>query len=486
MYPFHKLPYNQALDDIRIFLKHLGTSRYELLKTCHVGNTDGTEAIIAEYLNLTRLEYSALTGENGQDGGPEMQDEWVYWGYKNKSDLLDMDETHHTGLRFIKAQLLPRSGIQFSDLVDLLKTEYINPMANFAGRNTIVISHHGKQDMRYRLVRSNGVELDIPDYRRIRQFIHLWHRIGWTIDEIDKAICGLSKPAQPATINPDVLGHLVSTLKLLEITKLERPTLLTFWSPISMQGADSLYCRLFLSSGATRADPVLQLDEYGYFLSSANISQHEPLVMATLGLTKEGLDAIVATLKNDNLSIANLSFLYRHGLMAKFLCVTPTVLLEIIKIFGNPYKSPASCLKFVELWKRMEDIGFTFAQLKYVVNGDDDPVNALAQSEEMIQEILKSLLNKSVAHPKTDEEAASPATDSSTHQHETKKQLETDLVATIVSKPLGLSIETTKVLLSAIEIDMTPALQIIISCMHLEMEKKSRWFPPDVSFINSL
>lgn len=178
--------------------------------------------------------------------------------------------------------------------------------------------------------------------------------------------------------------------------------LLTFWSPISMQGVDSLYSRLFLTSGASRADPVFHLNEQGYFFSSDTILQHEPLVMAAVGLTKAGLDAICAKLGSKQLSITNLSFLYRHSLMAKFLGVTPTVLLEVINIvehpltndprnpLKNPFVSPASCLEFVEHWKRMGDMGFTFAQLNYVVKGLDDPAHPLALSDEKIKEILKS------------------------------------------------------------------------------------------------
>lgn len=425
--------------------------------------SDADAAMIAEYLNLTHEEYSALTGSRCGIYGPEMEDEWKYWGYDTESLLLSTAETIHTGLMFIKAQFLPRSGIQFSDLVDLLKTEYINPMANFAARNPIVIFHHSDQDMRYRLIRSNGTGLDISDYQRIRQFIHLWHRIGWTIDEIDKAICGLEKTPKITTYG---LGQLVSVLKLLEITKLERSKLLTFWSPISMQGADSLYDRLILTNGAARADPVLQLDEHGSFFPLATIPEHEPLVMATLGLTKTGLDAISERLKDNKLSIENLSFLYRHGLMAKFLGVTPTVLLEMIEIFGNPFDSPVSCLEFVDLWKRMGDIGFTFAQLYYVVKSVDDRANPLALSEKKIQEIMKSFLEGSAVHPRKIEQGG---------------KLGTDLVVPTVSKALGLSIETTKVLLTGIKIKKPDALMIVISFMDLEMDRQSSEFPLAVS-----
>lgn len=443
--------------------------------------------MIAEYLNLTAEEYSALIVE-------KTDMEYEYWGYRSDNDLLSTDESTHTGLMFIKAQFLSRSGMQFSDLVDLLKTEYINPMAEFAARNPIIILHTSEEDMRYRLIRSTGDPLTISDYQRIRQFIQLWHRIGWTIDEIDKVICSRSKPDQPALITSDVLEQLVAVLKLLEITKLERSMLLTFWSPISMQGDNSPYSRLFLTSGATRADPVLQLDEHGYILSSASISEHEPLVMATIGLTKAGLDAIRANLEkgtystsrptNDILSLENLSFLYRHGLMAKFLHVTPTVLFDVIEIFGNPFGSPTDCLQFVGLWKRMGDMGFTFPQLHYLVKGVDDPTNPLALSEKKIEEMMKFLLEGSALHPKKAEPGAdhsTTATASSIDKLQIIGKLGTDLVVTTVSKVLGLTIETTKALLTGIKIKTTDALMIVISVIDFEMAMQSGEFPPAVS-----
>lgn len=440
------------------------------------------QAMVAEYLNLTHEEYSALIESNTEN-------EHKYWGYADKDGLLSIDESTHTGLRFIKAQLLPRAGIQFSDLVDLLKTEYINPIGNFAARNTIVILHHSEGDMRYRLIRSNGDALVISDYQRIRQFIHLWHRIGWTIDEIDKAICALPspfKPPNPAEITAEVLEQLVSILKLLKITKLEPSKLLTFWSSISMQGADSLYSRLFLTSGATRSDTVLQLDEHEYFFSLAKIAHHEPLVMATLGLTKAGLDAIRAHLpnKSDDLSMENLSFLYRYGLMAKFLGVTPTVLLEVIKLFRNPFECPTSCLEFVQDWKRMEDRGLTWAQVNYVMTGVDDPANPLVLSVQKIQEISKTLADGSAAHPKTDRPGAHMAllaTDWIAQREQTKEKLGNNLVVTTFSKALGLSIPTTEALLLGLENSGKKALDIAKSFMQAGLEKISREFSPDFS-----
>lgn len=204
---------------------------------------------------------------------------------------------------------------------------------------------------------------------------------------------------------------------------------------------------------------------------------------ATIGLTKAGLDVIRAHLekgtdstwraKNDILSLENLSFLYRHGLMAKFLRVTPTVLFDMIGIFGNPFLSPTDCLHFVGLWKRMGDKGFTIPQLHYVVKGVDDPINPLALSEQKIQEIMKLLLEGSAVHPEKDERGPDHTPD----KLQIMGKLGTDLVVTTFSKALGLMMETTKALLTGIKIKTTDALMIVISFIDFEMELQSGEFP---------
>ncbi|MDJ0575686.1 MAG: hypothetical protein QNJ65_11030 [Xenococcaceae cyanobacterium MO_234.B1] len=42
-----------------------------------------------------------------------------------------------------------------------------------------------------RLVHLDGSQLEIDEYDRIQRFIRLWHKMGWTIDETDKALIGL-------------------------------------------------------------------------------------------------------------------------------------------------------------------------------------------------------------------------------------------------------------------------------------------------------
>lgn len=112
----------------------------------------------AERLLLTEEEYIILTKEafwtkeyfdirHATVTDPEVykqrigvKPDYEYWGidYASAADMLDISETAKTGLTFVKAQFLPRTGIAYSDLVDLLRMEFINPNMP-KGRDNVIL-----------------------------------------------------------------------------------------------------------------------------------------------------------------------------------------------------------------------------------------------------------------------------------------------------------------------------------------------------------
>jgi hypothetical protein len=166
VYPF-TLPYHQPIDVARIWLPALGTSRYELLdtfrtatETCPSANLTPAQqaqldtlhahvydrAIDAEFLGITQEEYIILTHEAFWEkqyfelttGNTYTDDEyhahigvknvWQYYGYTDDTQMLDTDEAgKHLGLTFVVEQFLPRTGIHYTDLVDIVRTRFINP-----------------------------------------------------------------------------------------------------------------------------------------------------------------------------------------------------------------------------------------------------------------------------------------------------------------------------------------------------------------------
>ncbi len=684
VYPF-TLPYHQPIDAIRIFLKYLETSRYELLdvyrsadEACTHSSLSLTEqeelknlhdhvldrAVDAEFLGLTQEEYIILTKEAfwpkryfditlkkehsveeyRQNIGVKPVHE--YYSYKTKTDMLSTDETQKLGLTFVKKQFLPRTGIQYVDLVELLKTQFINPnfpqgkaltilesirfsyrflqtlvdttstdpkvrfaklvdflekaqplvplldallhpdpcqqqkpdwclgtkdlrnwvycyferigqlivleagegprlpiegelfterftdgfLPEFVGtlrkdgtiidkdgepignvtidskviavdgqpfiklfeENTLlqvrnpadpsnpigfvnarsVLVDQGRETQvnwlpaqdtcdldKVRLIHLNGDRLEADEYDRFQRFIRLWHKLGWTIDETDKALVGLSakpigdgnggttplpidscdyvgfevfsddcapgdngtnggceiscetekpcddetdrpndldcpKPIQVAEhITTDLLHQLVAVRKLLDLTGLPLIKLLTFWADISTIGEKSLYSRLFLTHNLLGIDKVFKADQHGNYLTqSAKITDHIPVLMAALKLKADDITAIMSyRVLPDVLTLPNVSILYRYSQLAKILHVRIVDLPDVIALFGNPFKSAWNALSLLETWGKMEDAGFTFRQLNYIIRGQDDKLRPLAPAKRTILQITKTL-----------------------------------------------------------------------------------------------
>ena len=650
VYPF-TLPYHQPIDAARIFLKYLGTSRYELLdtyrtatETCPTVKLEASEqkelqglhqdvldrAVDAEFLGLTQEEYIILTKQafwpkryfeitqNANYSEKDYQKKIgvkdvheYYYSYSAEEDMLGTDENQLKGLTFVKKQFLPRTGVQYTDLVELLKTKFINPNypqgkalvilesirfsyrflqtlvdtsstdrnikfakiieaieiyqpflslldamlnpdpcqkqkpnwsidgkdlrnwvycyferigklivlesgdkpqlpiegklfklvniepymieigylhkngtiedlnGNIIGNVTITgqavdinvkpIVEKFKVDRLYikdtsswidekglwertvqlnwlpvketcdlekvRLTHLDGSTLTADEYDRIQRFIRLWRKMGWTIDETDKALIGLSsKPTRmgsgtPAKlgdfdyvgfdtfidecnctdseedygcpdipqvsydITPDSLHQLVAVRKLLDRTGLPLLKLLTFWSNISTSGEKSLYSRLFLTHNLLGIDKVFQADAHGNYLTQpAKITEHIPVLMATFKLKADDIATLVDLCKlDDTLTLTAVSTMYRHSLLAKILHVKITELADVIALFKDPFISAHQALDLLKTWGKMEDAGFTFRQLDYVISGHDDVMRPLAPAQKTILRLTKTL-----------------------------------------------------------------------------------------------
>jgi len=694
VYPF-TLPYHQPIDAIRIFLNYLGTSYCELLDkyraACEIcadpplspeeqkemedlHKTTLDRAVDAEFLGLTQEEYIILTKEAfwpkryfditlkknhtdkeySQKIGVRPVHE--YYGYETELDMLSADEKEKKGLTFVKKHFLPRTGIQYVDLVELLKTQFINPnfpqgkaltltesirfsyrflqtlvdkssndpklrfvklidflekaqpfvpmidamlhpdpckeqtadwrletkdlrnwvycyfervgklivlesgegprlpfagkLKNgngdfkgtlhldgtitdqngaFVGNVTVVFDDSAKnvpfvgpvilkdrksftdifgkeqlsvidgdnkplailrsdglsrpevpavalpgfqwsktQDTcdlgKVRLVHLDGSSVTPEEYDRMQRFIRLWRKMGWTIDEMDKALIGLTAnalgtdsgetskdchyigfetfkndcqtgmegrdgkngdeedlacpdfPEISAEITPQFLRQLVAVRKLLDLTGLPLPKLLTFWANISTVGEKSLYSRLFLTHNLVGIDKVFLPDKNGNYLTqSTKLADHIPVLMAALKLKADDITAIIKFRGlNGALTQSNVSTLYRHSLLAKTLHVKVPELEQVIALFGDPFKDAHKTLELIETWGRMEDAGFAFRQLNYVIRDHDDALRPLAPAKRTVLQLTKTLYDGLNAidrdHPDVEEDEKEKAT----------------------------------------------------------------------------
>jgi hypothetical protein len=661
------LPYHQPIDVIRIWLKYLGTTRWELLdafrtptETCDAVTLTPAQldqlkklhgmvfdrSTDAEFLGIVQEEYIILTREAfwskayfelttqttftddqyRQKIGVKPVHE--YYGYGAEADMLETDESKALGLTFVKRQFLKRTGIQYTDLVALLQTRFINPAypqgealslmdavrfsyrflqtsvdssstdpkVRFAkliaflnteqalvpsieavlhpdpcheqqtpdpcgaqdfsnwvycyferiGKLIVLDSGEGPQlpiegllfeetapptligklrkdgtvtdttgrligsvdfsgklvwtdgtpfDKKFgdeiliedssgnqlgaihsngiqgprespinwlpardtcdldpvRLLHLDGTPLTVEEYDRMQRFIRLWHKLGWTIDQADQSLVGLTNdaggpsggtatgdchsagfdtfgddcstptsdvpsrdcgcrsgpdgsncpdiPPAPQDITVAFLHQIVAVKKLLDLTGLPLEKLLTFWTNIGTAGEKPLYSRLFLTHNLLGIDTVFQSDKNGNFLLRAEkISDHMPVLMAALKATADDIAATMTLRKlSDSLTLANVSTLYRHSLMAKLLHVPISSLVEVFALFDDPFKSADAAISLLTDWGTIEDAGFTFPQLDYIVRGYNDPKRPIAPSPKKILLLTKTIYDGLIA-----------------------------------------------------------------------------------------
>jgi hypothetical protein len=275
-----------------------------------------------------------------------------------------------------------------------------------------------------RLIHLDGSSVTPAEYDKMQRFLRLWKKMGWTMDETDKATMGLGAPpvvppgqhvpvagkdcfneftddcSKGTTtdcgcgtteecgcssnyadgllncdITPAYLHQLVYVNKLLDSTGLDLVTLLTFWTDISTIGDNSQYKQLFLRYNLLAVDTVFQADKYGnYLTAAAKITDHIPVIMAAFNLKAADI-ANIMQYENiaDSLTLANISMIYRYSLLMRLLNIKSSSLQDVKSIFGDPFIDAQHTEKFIENWGKMEDYGFTFAQLDYVLNNVDDP-----------------------------------------------------------------------------------------------------------------
>ena len=308
---------------------------------------------------------------------------------------------------------------------------------------------------RMRLIHLDGSSLTVNEYDRMQRFIRLWHKLGWTISETDLALIGTSSSVGGITISPagatvttlpgegdsvgfdmfqpecsdvgdgekggccdtpehggvdsccpeiaDVpdrisvtfLHQLVAIRKLIDLTGLPLDKLLSFWADINTSGERPLYARLFLTHNLLGIDKVFKSDANGNYLTQdAKLSEHLPVVMAALKMKADDVLAVIAFRKlPDVLTLDNVSALYRHCLLAKILHVPAADLAQVFKLFGDPFKSAEAALTLLRDWGNMEDAGFTFHQLNYLIRDHNDLKRPLAPTKKSILQISKTLFD---------------------------------------------------------------------------------------------
>jgi hypothetical protein len=261
------------------------------------------------------------------------------------------------------------------------------------------------------LLYSDGSTVTAYDLLKLNLFVRLWKRLGWTLEETDRALHSFlpSNPVLDATTIGKAmqtalvyLAHLKELTELLNVGKNGRIKLLTLWGDLPTRGKNSLYAQLFLIRNVLKDDAVFD-DPLGDYLSKPDlfINAHLPALQAALTLTADEIRQILqdgntgaeALIDSATLTLANVSLLYRYGLLAKGLKLSVAELITLKTLSGlNPFTPLhptvlstiaedyplVQTIAFVRLAQQIKMSGFAIPDLDYLLRHQVDPLEKAA------------------------------------------------------------------------------------------------------------
>lgn len=245
------------------------------------------------------------------------------------------------------------------------------------------------------------------EFVRLIRFIRLWKKLGWGIEQTDKAITAL----YPAALTPNDpsdalnverldaafltllpgLGVVRRVMGLLEpAPRNDLLPLLACIAPIDTHGESSLYRQMLLSP--SQLDDAFAEDGYGNYLSDAaeKLLDHAATLRAAFSLTASEFSQITATLGYDAstaLTLDNISAVFRCGWLARKLKLSMREFLLLTRFTGyDPFEVPnpvnPAILGFIEFVGRLRTLGIKPVQALYLIwNQDLSGKSAPAETE---------------------------------------------------------------------------------------------------------
>jgi hypothetical protein len=398
VYPW-SLPLDLPTEEIRVFLGHLGMPRHELMGELFTGGLIAAldnVATAAEYLGLSDAERRCVTNAINPARKP-----WEYWGLQQNGNTVTLFDPVANAfadkpLGWLDAlgwvrQVLRRSGLDYDELVRVLGCAFVNP--NLVVRIVSADPAEPATCDTAKLILTN-VTAVVAD--KLTRFVRLWRKIGGDPEDLDRilfAMCG-------SQLDDTAILKLSHVSRLSAAFGCDVSELLTLWTLIPTQGRDPLFQRLFLNPVVLApGDQAFALgvgNELAIVASNpaeAKVSKHTPTILAALRISAADLAALQAAgiANDDNLTLANLSGLYRHALLARCLELTIPDLLVLKSMAGiDPFAltATADTQRFVDLVAKVRQSGLEIGDLSYLLFHLSPDTAALAPPSDAAAELI--------------------------------------------------------------------------------------------------
>ena len=427
------LPLNLPVEEMRVYLRHLGVPRHELMETLFPGtpvNAWANPAIAHEHLGLTPKEADIITGvtTGAPAGTTATSGAWNFWGLEpavtQLMDPADRSMQPVSGdwdvvLRRVSI-FLHQSSLRYDELLELLGSYYLNP-----GSGTSRLLGLRPTGENPSTCAPSQLEIGLTDrtlsasvqktallavWHRTQRFVRLWRALRWTVRDLDKAITAFAPTnanGEP-DITPGFLIQLSHVERLRAELGLDVPTLLSWWALIDTgvyfdhlkDGAPSvpsLYGSLFDNRSVT-GQSLGSLP----FAPADTLSSRAAVIAAALQLSADDLarlrgDAnvlprLVGGGLDDRLNLENLSSLHRHAALARALKIgirEYQSLLQLVSV--APFSTTVETLRVVRQVALIRASGFTIEDLDYLLRHQFTTGSPVAITDDEIAVLLDSL-----------------------------------------------------------------------------------------------
>lgn len=390
-FPF-ALPFDLYSEEVRASFRKVNLQRWELMRDLRgpaPRNSAGNGDVAADYFGISvdpaapfdekRLILVADASVAGQQ---------ALWGETGNATWLNVLANVSVFLR--------KAALEYNDLLALLDLPFIDPAGDLA-------VNYG-DDPTCDTERQRIQPLDPARLDRIHRFLRLWRKLkGWQMWELDLAIrhpavgagsldekC-LFKLYQVSEVRRRLGGKvtLEETLGLLGNLNVET----RFTKPFEKR-ADGLYQTLFLNRKLVfPIDPAFAVAAVDVAPpTAAKISAHRPALLAALGIQESDLAVLTGLRKasdgqpyiSDDLTLTNLSFLWRHAWLARQLKWKPEEWKAVLALTNQDlarFGDPQNALDFLKRAEDLKATGFTPVELAWLLAANRSARSAAKESD---------------------------------------------------------------------------------------------------------
>lgn len=360
------LPFDQPLEEIRIYIEKLGWNRLELMESFYGNKEPGKlndPVVAAELFGFSIAELNIISGTHPLT---------ITLPGSNKIDAF-----------------LDKTKLSYIELLQLLETYFLNPDRTYS------IEQEPEEGEEEPLLSCNLDKLFINGatdawLNKLVRFVRLWKKLGWNIFDLDRALKALGLkdfPAAEAEFDTEFndklllpLSHLQRIQQQLNLPLVEVMTLFanidtSIYIDHSKDGKPqmaSLYQQVFLNRTVyDLVNPAFSITELAQDDDTEpSIAPHKEFLSSALRLTLPDLELLLNG--NEILSLETLSRLYRFSLLLRALRTTVQELLTVISITGNKLVdgdwTTTSILEFLEDWNLFKSSGIASDNYQLLLN----------------------------------------------------------------------------------------------------------------------